>query len=277
MRMISGHFTRHLTFNLSRSPEIRYIVTMPPKAPAEDFPTHSFPTASEFFSFLSKSHATLPGLYLKLAKKTSGIPSLTAAEAVEEALCWGWIDGRANALDSNYWTVRYTPRRAKSIWSQKNVSTVARLIDEGRMQPPGLAAVEAAKMDGRWDRAYAGPANIVEPEDFKKKIGESETAREFWKTLNKSEKYAALWKIETASEKARDGRVEAVVEMLAMGQKPGAVSKAKEKSTREGHAKQKDKVTKKTSKSTSKGQSAKDTSIDEQAQPRRSGLRNRKT
>lgn len=131
-----------------------------------DLPTHAFPTAAAFDTFLEREHASAPGIYLKFAKKASSIPSITWAEAVEVALCYGWIDGRANALDDKWWTVRYTPRRARSIWSQKNVGTVARLIEDGRMRPAGLAAVEAAKADGRWDRAYAGPANVTTPDDF---------------------------------------------------------------------------------------------------------------
>ncbi|KAL6705301.1 hypothetical protein ACN47E_007111 [Coniothyrium glycines] len=208
---------------------------MPPKAAADDFLTQHFPSAADFESFLAREHATAPGIYVKLAKKTSGISSISAAEAVEVALCYGWIDGRANSLDDTWWTVRYTPRRAKSIWSQKNVGTIARLTEEGRMRPAGLAAVEAAKADGRWERAYAGPATIVESEDFKAALAEAPIADAFWKTLNKSERYSALWKIETASKAARAGRIEAIVEMLTIGQKPGAsTAKAKSKSEPSG-------------------------------------------
>jgi uncharacterized protein YdeI (YjbR/CyaY-like superfamily) len=97
---------------------------------------------------------------LTLAKKGSGIPSVSAAEAVKLALCYGWIDSRANSIDDTWWTVRYTPRRAKSLCSQKNLSTTSPLIEDVQMRPAGLAAVEAAEADGRWDRAYAGPATI---------------------------------------------------------------------------------------------------------------------
>ncbi|OKP13064.1 hypothetical protein PENSUB_1164 [Penicillium subrubescens] len=193
----------------------------PPKPPPSDLPIHPFPTPQALETFLETNHTTLPGFYLKLAKKSSGIPSITAPDAVETALCFGWIDGRANTLDENYWLVRYTPRRAKSIWSQKNVDTVTRLIGEGRMRPAGLAAVDAAKEDGRWERAYKGPAAMGVAEDFREALEGCERAKEFFGGLNKRERYAVLWRVETASVKARKGRIEGLVRMLAEGKIPG--------------------------------------------------------
>jgi uncharacterized protein YdeI (YjbR/CyaY-like superfamily) len=194
---------------------------MPPKPPPTDLPTHTFPTAHALETFLEQNHTTSPGIYLKLAKKASGIPSITAAEAVETALCFGWIDGRANALDDNYWLVRYTPRRAKSIWSQKNVATVARLVESGRMRAAGLAAVEAAKEDGRWERAYAGPKSMGVPDDFGNKLAREPGARTFFEGLKRSERYAVLWRVETAQPGVRERRIEALVEMLKEGRVPG--------------------------------------------------------
>jgi uncharacterized protein YdeI (YjbR/CyaY-like superfamily) len=244
---------------------------MPPKPIPTDFPTQTFPSAADFKSFLEREHTTAPGLHVKLAKKSCKIPSISAAEAVEVALCYGWIDGRANSIDDTWWTVRYTPRRTKSIWSQKNVGTVARLIEEGRMRPAGLAAVEAAKADGRWKRAYAGPATITEPEDFKAKLAEAPAADAFWKSLNKSERYSALWRIETASVKARVKRVEAIVQMLGVGQKPGdrpSTTKVKTKSTQSG----------KVGKAVSKAKiTTSDTPNDQETLSRRAGLRRRTT
>jgi uncharacterized protein YdeI (YjbR/CyaY-like superfamily) len=192
-----------------------------PKPPPSDLPIHSFPTAKALEIFLDQNHTTAPGFYLKLAKKSSGIPSITAPEAVETALCFGWIDGRANTLDENWWLVRYTPRRAKSIWSQKNVSTVARLVSAGRMRPAGLAAVDAAKADGRWERAYAGPASMVVPEDFREALARVDGAGSFFEGLKRSERYAVLWRVETASVAARGRRIEALVRMLADGKRVG--------------------------------------------------------
>jgi uncharacterized protein YdeI (YjbR/CyaY-like superfamily) len=163
-------------------------------------------------------------LYVKLAKKNSGIPSITAAEAVEVALCYGWIDGRANTCDDAWWTVRYTPRRAKSIWSQKNVRTVARLIEAGRMRPAGLAAVDAAKADGRWDRAYAGSATMIVPEDFKNALARVPAAEAHWESLNKSDRYTTLLKVETGTRSGRSKRIENVIQMLATGRRAGSSS-----------------------------------------------------
>jgi uncharacterized protein YdeI (YjbR/CyaY-like superfamily) len=182
-----------------------------------NFQTHTFPTPSSFSTFLAQHHTTLPGIYLRLAKKASGIPSITAAEAVEVALCYGWIDGRANTIDANWWTVRYTPRRAKSIWSQKNVTTVGRLIQEGRMMSAGLEAVESAKADGRWERAYAGSVGGGVPEDFRERLKDNKVAEAFFESLNKSEQYKVVMQLVGGAEKNRERKVEGVVRGLAEG------------------------------------------------------------
>ena len=213
------------TTDLPDSKTLPAIVT---KTPPSDLAIRAFPSAADFESFLHAEHATCPGIYLKFAKKASGIPSITGAEAVEVALCFGWIDGRANSLDDKFWLVRYTPRRAKSIWSQKNVNTVARLIEEGRMRSAGLAAVDAAKAGGRWDRAYAGPATIVVPEDFQAALDAEAAAKAYFGALNKSQRYSVLWRIETASPKARQARIEALVQTLAVGRLPGDRNNGKE-------------------------------------------------
>jgi len=213
--------------NINTSPSPKIVATTASEAPTTDLPIHAFPSAADFEAFLEAEYATCPGFHLKFAKKASGIPSVTAAEAVEVALCFGWIDGRANSLDDKFWLVRYTPRRAKSIWSQKNVNTVARLAEEGRMRAAGITAVEAAKADGRWSRAYAGPATIVVPEDFQVVLDAEPTAKAYFGTLNKSERYSVLWRVETASPKARQGRIEALIQMLAAGRLPGSKSEQK--------------------------------------------------
>ncbi|KAJ5618886.1 hypothetical protein N7510_002870 [Penicillium lagena] len=200
-----------------------------PKPPPSDLPTYSFRTAKDLESFLEREHTTAPGFHLKLAKKASGITSVSAAEAVETALCFGWIDGRANAYDADWWLVRYTPRRAKSIWSQKNVNTVSQLLKNGRMRPAGLAAVEAAKADGHWDRAYPSPATMTVPKDFKTALAAEPAAEKLFGTLNKSERYSMLHRVQTASPTARAKRIEALVLMLAEGKK-SATSAGKRKS-----------------------------------------------
>jgi uncharacterized protein YdeI (YjbR/CyaY-like superfamily) len=182
------------------------------------FETRAFPTAADFDAWLAAEHDRAPGLFVKLAKKSSGIPSLTAAEAVEVALCHGWIDGRGNRVDDVWFTVRYTPRRAKSVWSQKNVETVARLIAEGRMRPAGLAAVEAAQADGRWDRAYAGAATITVPDDLAAALAAEPAAEAFFAGLDRTNRYAVLWRVHTAgTPRTRANRIAACVQMLAEG------------------------------------------------------------
>jgi uncharacterized protein YdeI (YjbR/CyaY-like superfamily) len=213
----------------------------------------AFASLADFEAFLEHEHASAPGIFVKLAKKGSGIPSISAAQAVEVALCYGWIDGRANSIDHTWSTVRYTPQRAKSIWSQKNVGTISRLIEDGRMRPAGLVAVEAAKADGRWDRAYAGSATITVAEDFTIALAEIPSAIAFWETLNKTDRYAALWKIDTASsETSRAKRIEAIVPMLAAGQRPGGNSTAAQKvKSKQGASVQKARTRVKSSKQTS--------------------------
>ncbi|KAL2827520.1 hypothetical protein BDW59DRAFT_160161 [Aspergillus cavernicola] len=199
-----------------------------PKPPPTDLPIHTFPTASSLTTFLEKSHTTLPGFHLKLAKKSSGIASVSAPEAVEVALCFGWIDGRANAFDENYWLVRYTPRRAKSLWSAKNVKTVARLVEEGRMRRAGLEAVETAKEDGRWERAYDGPAGIEVPGDLGEMLSleGNERAKVFFEGLNRTDRYLVLHRLQTAAVSRREGRVRDAVEMLGRGEIEKGAGKA---------------------------------------------------
>lgn len=189
-----------------------------------DLPIYSFTSAQELEVFLEREHTTARGFYLKLAKKASGIPSVSAPQAVETALCFGWIDGRANGFDKNWRLVRYTPRRTRSIWSQKNVNTINRLIDTGRMRPAGLAEVEAAKSDGRWERAYAGSATISIPADFQAALSAVPTAKAYFETLNKTKRFSVLWRIQTASPTSRGKRIEALIQMLAESQVPTSLT-----------------------------------------------------
>ncbi|KAL6247406.1 hypothetical protein RBB50_005752 [Rhinocladiella similis] len=187
--------------------------------PPTDLPIHSFSCAEEFEAFLDREHATAPGLYLKLAKKASGIASISAAEAVEVALCFGWIDGQAKPFDDKYWLARYTSRRAKSMWSQKNVNTVARLVESGRMRSAGLAAVEAAKADGRWERAYAGPATMTIPNDLADALSATPEAASILDGMSKTERYSLLMKLHTGSAKTREKRIDALVNGLVDGKR----------------------------------------------------------
>src|SRR4051794_33145201 len=137
---------------------------------------------------------------------------------VESLLCFGWIDGRANRLDDHHFTVRVTPRRAKSVWSRKNVEWVGRLTEAGRMRPAGLAAVDAARADGRWDRAYAGPATITVPDDLAAALAAEPAAKAYFEGLNATNRYAVLWRVHTAASPATGAkRIATLVQMLAEG------------------------------------------------------------
>jgi uncharacterized protein YdeI (YjbR/CyaY-like superfamily) len=184
------------------------------------FEVRAFASAADFDAWLAVEHDRAPGLFLRIAKKSSGIPSITAAEAIEVALCHGWIDGRANRVDDDWFTVRYTPRRPRSVWSKKNVDTVARLIADGRMRPAGMAAVEAARADGRWERAYAGPATMTVPDDLAAALAAEPAAAAAFAELDRTNRYAVLWRVETASTpQTRARRIAACVQMLAKGRR----------------------------------------------------------
>ena len=184
------------------------------------FESRAFPSAEDFDAWLTVEHDRAAGLFLRIAKKSSGIPSITAAEAVEVALCHGWIDGRGDRVDDDWFTVRYTPRRPRSVWSQKNVDTVARLIADGRMRPAGMAAVEAARADGRWERAYAGPATMTVPDDLAAALAAEPAARQAFDALDGTNRYAVLWRVHTAATpRTRANRIAACVQMLAEGRR----------------------------------------------------------
>lgn len=190
----------------------------PPVATPTELETRAFATAAEFEEWLAIEHQRAPGLFLKIAKKSAGVPSVSAAEAVEVALCFGWIDGRANRVDDDWYTVRYTPRRPASVWSQKNVATVAGLVADGRMRPAGMAAVEAAQADGRWERAYAGPATITVPDDLAAALAADPAAEAAFGSLDRANRYAVLWRVHTATTpQTRARRIAACVQLLASG------------------------------------------------------------
>jgi uncharacterized protein YdeI (YjbR/CyaY-like superfamily) len=186
--------------------------------PAADAPT-LFKTAEAFEAWLSEHHATSTGLWLQIAKRGAIEVSVTYPEAVEIALCWGWIDGHKKALDEQHFLQRFTPRRARSIWSKVNVDKVGMLIQDGRMQAPGLAQVEAAQADGRWVRAYDGARTSVVPDDLIMALEAAPMAKAFFQTINAANRYAVLWRIQTAVKaETRARRIAQLVEMLARGE-----------------------------------------------------------
>lgn len=178
-----------------------------------------FKNAKAFETWLKKHHASSDGLWLQIAKRGAHESSVTYAEAVEIALCWGWIDGQKKSLDDQHFLQRFTPRRARSVWSKVNVEKVAALIAAGRMQAPGLAQVEAAKADGRWARAYDGARTSVVPEDLLAALDALPQAKAFFATINASNRYAVLWRIQTAVKpETRARRIAQLVAMLARGE-----------------------------------------------------------
>ena len=178
--------------------------------------------AAAWRAWLTANHATTPGVRLVLAKKGVSKPTrLTYDEALPEALCYGWIDGHLTRRDNLTYRVRFTPRRARSSWSRRNVETAERLIAEGRMRLAGLAEVERARADGRWDRAYRGSASIEVPDDLRHALAASPRAQAMWDVLTRTNRYAVLYRVHEAKRAdTRARRVRHYVEMLARGDTP---------------------------------------------------------
>ena len=169
---------------------------------------------------MAKEHARAPGLLLRIYKKGSGVPSVTYAEALDQALCFGWIDGQKLPFDANSWVQKFTPRRAKSGWSKKNVAHVDRLIREGQMTPAGLKEVEGAKADGRWAAAYDSSTSATVPPEFVKELARNPKAKQFYATLNKTDLYSIAYRLQTAKRpETRIKRIKLIIDMLARGEK----------------------------------------------------------
>ena len=185
-----------------------------------DLPTLPFATKNKWAEWLSRQHDKSAGVWLKLAKKDSGIPSVTYDEAVEAALCYGWIDGQKKGFDEQYWLQKFTPRGPKSIWSKINTVKAEKLIASGEMKLSGLKTIEAAKQDGRWDAAYESQKNISIPEDFQVALDKNKKAKAFFATMKSSERYSFLFRIHTAKKpETRAKRIQQFVEMLERNEK----------------------------------------------------------
>ena len=188
--------------------------------PSDDLPILPFATREAWEEWLEAQHDRSAGVWLKIAKKATGIETVTHAEALEVALCFGWIDGQRNRLDDEWFLQRFTPRRPRSRWSQINRDKVEQLIARGAMRPAGLREVERAKADGRWDAAYASQSKIGVPPDLQQALEDSPAAKEFFKTLNSTNRYAVLYRIQDAKRpETRARRIEKFVAMLARGEK----------------------------------------------------------
>jgi uncharacterized protein YdeI (YjbR/CyaY-like superfamily) len=186
----------------------------------DTLPIAEFITAKAFETWLIKNHEVSTGLWLKLFKKDSGKKTITYAEALDVALCYGWIDAKKQAYDEQAWLQKFCPRKAKSMWSKINTGHVERLINAGRMKPAGFLAVEKAKADGRWAKAYQSPSNSSIPEDFLNELSKNKQAEAFFKSLNKTNIYPILFRLQTAKkEETREKRKKEIIAMLAKGEK----------------------------------------------------------
>jgi len=184
------------------------------------YPVKVFADAAKWNAWLLKNHASKPGIWIKFFKKGFKKKSVSRGEALDEALCFGWIDGQSRPFDESSWLQKYTPRRSKSLWSKINREHVVRLIKENRMQPAGLKEIETAKKDGRWDAAYDSPKNMEVPADFLEELKKSKKAFEFYKTLNKANLYAIAWRLQTAKKpETREKRMKVLLEMMKENKK----------------------------------------------------------
>lgn len=181
--------------------------------------TLQFKSSLDFRRWLEKNHAAADGLWLRIFKKEAGEKSLTYAEALDQALCYGWIDGQKKAADAHSWLQKFTPRRPRSAWSKLNTRHVERLTQAGAMTPAGLEAVAMAKADGRWDAAYASPQHASPPEDFLKELAKNRKAQAFFETLNKANIYSIVYRLQTAKKpETREKRLKMILTMLEQGQ-----------------------------------------------------------
>jgi uncharacterized protein YdeI (YjbR/CyaY-like superfamily) len=185
-----------------------------------DGPTLIVADVGAFREWLRANGTTSDGVWLVLAKKNTTDPtSLSYAQALEEALCQGWIDGQKRSRDDATFVQRFTPRRRASIWSKRNVGITEQLIAEGRMRPAGLAEIERAKADGRWDAAYSGQASAAVPDDLARALVANPAAAAMFERLTGANRYAVLFRVETAKRpETRARRIEQLVEMLARGE-----------------------------------------------------------
>jgi uncharacterized protein YdeI (YjbR/CyaY-like superfamily) len=185
-----------------------------------ELPIIPFESQQAWEQWLEENYTTSQGLWLKIAKKDSGHQSVSYAEALDIALCFGWIDGQKGKFDDEYWLQKFTPRRAKSIWSQVNCAKVEGLIAEGKMREAGLKEVERAKTDGRWDAAYAPQSKVTVPDDLQTALDANPTAKAFFETLNSQNRYAILHRIITAKKpETRQSRIDKFITMLNNGEK----------------------------------------------------------
>ena len=180
----------------------------------------SFSSPVEFGNWLELNIINTKGIWVRFFKKNSGITTITYDEALEVALCYGWIDGQVKKYDEKSYLQKFTPRRPKSMWSKRNVDHITRLETEGRMKPTGMKEVEKAKKDGRWERAYDSRGEMVVPVDFIELLSKNKNAFKFFESLNKTNKYSIGWRLQTAKNpETREKRIMEIINMMNKGEK----------------------------------------------------------
>jgi uncharacterized protein YdeI (YjbR/CyaY-like superfamily) len=186
----------------------------------DNLSTLPFESQRSWEAWLKKHHTDTNGIWLKIGKKDTGISSVSYSEALDSAICYGWIDGQKAPFDDKYWLQKFTPRRAKSGWSRINCNKADSLIAKGKMKPAGMRQVELAKADGRWESAYDSQSKIEIPDDLQKKLDKNQKAKTFFATLNSVNRYAILYRIQTAKKpETRAARIQKFIEMLSKHQK----------------------------------------------------------
>jgi uncharacterized protein YdeI (YjbR/CyaY-like superfamily) len=185
-----------------------------------DLDIQGFKSANEFAAWLKRHHESSPGIWLRFFKKGSGVPTVTYAEALDEALCFGWIDGQVKKFDEQSWLQRFTPRRPRSLWSKRNVGKAEQLIAAGRMQAAGLKQIEAAKGDGRWAKAYESPREMEVPQDFLVALAKDKKAHGFFQNLSRANHYAIAWHLHNAKKpETRERRMKNFLEKMKRGER----------------------------------------------------------
>jgi len=185
----------------------------------QEYDIKAFSSTNDWEEWLLQNHTTTPGIWIKFAKKGSGIPSVYYQDALLVALCYGWIDGQAKTYDANYYLQKFTPRTKKSMWSKRNIGLVEQLIEDKKMQEAGLLEIQRAKEDGRWEAAYDSPKNMQIPEDFLTELKKDEKAYTFFQTISKTNSYAIAFRLQTAKkEETKQKRMHNIIEMLKKGE-----------------------------------------------------------
>ena len=188
-------------------------------AASDDYPVLSFPSEPTWEKWLAKHHERSPGIWLRIHKKGSDTPTITYAQALDVALCYGWIDSQKQTYDETSWIQKFTPRRAKSPWSKINTGHAERLIAEGRMRPAGMRQIELAKDDGRWARGYNSSRTMTLPDDFLAALATHKRAKAFFESLNRANQYAIAYRLQTAKKpETRARRMATILEMLKKGE-----------------------------------------------------------